>query len=99
MMKNWRLLPNTAERMSSSSQTRMLDLAGQRKSGGAIEQAALVAVSTRQNEGGDFHDLITLCGLRVEHAKQDPVYSKKFAGSSSIFRLLCRHDAESCEVK
>jgi len=44
------------------------DFAGEREIARAVEQAAVVAVATpRQNQRGDFHDLVAFAAHRVEH--------------------------------
>jgi hypothetical protein len=55
------------------------DFAGERKIARAVEQAAVVAVATpRQNQRGDFHDLVAFRTHRVEHHQllQHPVRRK-----------------------
>jgi len=50
------------------AQLEVRDFAGERKIARAVEQTAVVSVATpRQNQRGDFHDLVALCADGVEH--------------------------------
>ena len=65
------------------AQLEVRNFTGERQVAGAVEQAAVVAIpAPRQNERGDFHDLVAFGADRVEHHQllQHPVRRKFFRG-------------------